>query len=84
MGGHAGGGSVGGERTGCVACAGDGKVLETVVSGHGDGEAQAAGFEGAGGVGSLLLDIEAGVALAVEHGRPALAEGDRGGVGQDA
>ena len=46
--------------------------------------AEAAGLEGAGGVGSLFLDVEAGVALAVEHGRPAFAEGDGGDVGQDA
>ena len=72
----AGGGGVGGEGSGGVAGGGDGEVLEAVVFRHGDGEAEAAGFEGAGGVGAFFLDEEAGVALAVEHGRPAFAEGD--------
>ena len=84
VGGDAGGGGVGGEGSGGVACAGDGEVLEAVVFGHGDGEAEAAGFEGAGGVGAFFLDVKAGVALAVEHGRPAFAEGDGGHVGEDA
>ena len=74
----AGGGGVGCEGSGGVACAGDGKVLEAIVFGHGDGEAEAAGFECAGGVGSLLFDIEAGVALAVNEGSPTFAEGHRG------
>ena len=72
----AGGGGVGGEGSGGVAGGGNGEVLEAVMLGHGDGEAEAAGFEGAGGVGALFLDEEAGVALAVEHGSPAFAEGD--------
>ena len=84
VGGDAGGGGVGCEGSGGVACAGDGKVLEAIVFGHGDGEAEAAGFEGAGGIGSLLLDIEAGVALALEEGGPAFAEGDGGYVGKNA
>ena len=83
VGGDSGGGGVGGERSGGVACGGDGEVLEAVVLRHGDGEAEAAGLEGAGGVGAFFLDVEAGVALAVEHGRPALAEGDGRDVGQD-
>ena len=83
VGGDAGGGGVGSERAGGVACTGDGEVLEAVVFGHGDGEAEAAGLEGAGGVGSLLLDVEAGVPLAVEHRGPAFAEGDGRYVGQN-
>ncbi len=67
-----GGGGVGGEGSGGVACGGDGEVLEAVVLRHGDGEAEAAGLEGAGGVGSLFLDVEAGVALAVQHGASSL------------
>ena len=84
VGGDAGGGGVGGESSGGVACGGNGEMLEAVVLRHRDGEAEAAGFEGAGGVGSLFLDVEAGVALAVEHRRPAFAEGDGGDVGEDA
>jgi hypothetical protein len=59
-------------------------MLETVVFRHGDGQAEAAGFEGAGGVRTFFFDVEAGVALAVEHGRPAFAESDGSYVGQDA
>jgi hypothetical protein len=59
-------------------------VLEAIVPGHGDSETQAAGFEGAGGVGSLLLDVETWVAPAVKHRRPAFAKSDRGYIGQDA
>ena len=59
-------------------------MLQAVVFGHGDGEAEAAGLEGAGRVRSLFLDVKARVALAVEHRRPAFAEGDGGYVGQDA
>jgi hypothetical protein len=59
-------------------------MLEAVVLGHGDGEAESASFEGAGGVGSFFFDVEAGVALAVEHRGPAFAEGDWGYVRQDA
>jgi len=59
-------------------------MLEAEMFRHGDGEAEAAGFEGASGVGSFFLDVEAGVALAVEERRPAFAEGDGGYVGQDA
>src|ERR1700733_5164671 len=58
-------------------------MLEAVVLCHRDGEAEAAGLEGASGVRSLFLDVQARVALAVEHRRPACAEGDRGDVGQD-
>ena len=46
------------------------------MAGHGDGHSQAPGLEGAGGVGALLFDEEAGIALAANHGGPALAEGD--------
>ena len=59
-------------------------MLKAVVFGHGDGEAEAAGLEGAGGIRAFFLDVEAGVALAVEHWGPALTEGNRGCVGQDA
>jgi len=54
------------------------------VFGHGDGEAEAASLEGAGGVGSLFLDEEAGIALAVEEGSPAFAQSNGGYVGEDA
>ena len=70
-----GGGGVGCECSGGVACGGDGEVLEAVVLRHGDGEAEAAGLEGAGGVGSFFLDVEAGVALAVEHRASSLRRG---------
>jgi hypothetical protein len=50
---------------------------------HGNGEAEAAGFEAAGRVCSLFFDVEAGVALAVEHRGPAFAERDGGYVGED-
>ncbi len=59
-------------------------MLEAVVFGHGDGEAQATCFEGSGRIGSFFFNVEAGVAFAVEHGRPALAEGDGVYVGQHA
>ena len=58
-------------------------MLEAVVTGHGDGESEAAGFEAAGGVGSFFFDVEAGVALAVEERRPAFAEGDGLNARQD-
>ncbi len=79
--GDASGGRVGSERAGGVACTGDGEVLEAVVFGHGDSETEATGLEGAGGVGSLFLDVEAGVTLAVEHRGPAFAEGNGRYVG---
>ena len=78
----AGGGGVGGEGTGGVAGGGDGEVFEAVVGGHGDGHAEAAGLEGAGGVVAFFLDEEAGVAAGADHGGPAFAEGD-GGDGTD-
>src|SRR5580704_15540530 len=59
-------------------------MLKAIVLRHRDGHAEAAGFEGTGGVSSLFLDVEAGVALAMKHRRPAFAEGDWGHVGQDA
>ena len=82
--GNSSGGRVGGERTGGVASAGDGKMLKTIVLRHGDGEAEAACFEGAGGVRTLFLDVEAGIAFAVEQGGPTFAEGDGGYVRQNA
>ena len=71
--GDAGGGSIGGERSGCVARAGDSKVLQTIVFRHGYGEAEAAGLEGAGRIGALFLDKKARVALAAEKRGPAFA-----------
>ena len=57
--------------------------MEAVVFGHGNGEAEAAGFEGSGGIGSFFLDVKARVALAVEHGRPTFTEGNGGYFGQN-
>jgi hypothetical protein len=72
---NAGGCGVGGDGSTGVACGGDGDFLDAVVAGHGDGEGQAAGLEGAGGVGAFLLEEDVRVAAAGEHGGPALAEG---------
>ncbi len=79
-----GGGRVGlrGRRRRCSA-GGDGQVLQAVVLRHGDGETEAACLEGSGGVSSLFFDVEAGVALAVDHRRPALTEGDGSDIRQD-
>ncbi len=83
VGGDASSGRVGRERSGSVACAGDGEMALAIVFGHGDGEAEAAGLEGACGVGALFLDVEARVTLAVDHGGPAFAERDWGYIRQD-
>ena len=81
---ESGGRGVGGEGCSGVACAGDGDVLEAVVLRHADGERDAASGAAAGGVCALVLEVEAGVALAEEERRAALAEGDERDVGQDA
>ena len=60
MGLDAGGGGVGGEGAGGVAGGGHGEVLEAVVPGHGDGQGEAAGLEGAGGIGALFLEERSG------------------------
>jgi len=83
MGGDAGGGGVGGQGSGRVSSGGDSQVLEAIVLRHGHCHAEAAGFEGAGGIGALFLDVEAGVASGSNHGGPALAQGDGGYVGKD-
>jgi hypothetical protein len=58
-------------------------MLEAIVFGHGDSETQPTGLEGPGRIRSLLLDVEAGVTLAVEQRGPAFAEGDRSYVRQN-
>ncbi len=78
----AGGSGVGGERACGVAGGRDGELLQSVMAGHGDGQREAARLEGAGGVGAFFFEIHVAVAAAVEHGRPALAEGDGLDVGQ--
>jgi hypothetical protein len=77
------GGGVGGEGAGGVAGGGRGELLQSIMASHGDGHGHAAGFEAAGGIVGFFFNVEAGIAAAGKHGRPALAEGDGGGVGED-
>ena len=76
-------GGVGGEGAGGVAGGGCGELLQSIMAGHGDGHGHAAGFEAAGGIVGFFFNVEAGIAAAGKHGRPAFAEGDGVGVGED-
>jgi hypothetical protein len=50
---------------------------------HGDSQGKPARLEGAGGIGALLFEMNALVAPAAEHRRPAFTEGDRLNIRQD-
>ena len=76
MGFDASGCGVGGDGSSSVSGGGDSDLLDAVMAGHGDGEGEAAGLEGAGGIGAFFFEKDVGVAAAGEHGRPAFAESD--------
>src|ERR1700741_2381283 len=51
---------------------------------HADAESETSGFEAAGRVSTFLFYINAGIAAAAQHWRPAFSKADRLNIGQDA